>query len=370
MKEIDRNNSEALVRQLINIFIEQIRTRELTAGQKVLSERELSRIHGVSRTTARNAVLELEKMGYVTRKIGSGTFVRSTISASQAKGKFTGTIGFILCRHHYPVRNLREDYFYFEVMEGIQSELKQKGGHLLFSNYEARDDSDSAIAELAGKVDGILLAETHGGSLIQGILEVRIPCVLINPSVDHLKYNLDTVAIDNIAGAYKAVSYLVGLGHTRIGCIRGPMDSIPARDRFEGYRRTLADAGLPENDGYTESTESWTSEDGAAAIGRLISRSPDISAVFCANDTLAIGAMKGMAKIRSVPEEISVIGFDDIVIASHSTPSLTTVRSPILELGQSACRQLLNRIDNSTLPAITLLFSPELRIRNSTCSFR
>jgi DNA-binding LacI/PurR family transcriptional regulator len=368
--KIDRNNDQALVRQLQDILIEQIRTGQLSPGQKVPSERELSRIYSVSRTTSRNAMLDLENKGYVTREIGSGTFVRSRAGTSQAKSEATGTIGFILCRHHYPVRNLREDYFYFAVMEGIQGELKQKGAHLLFSNYETRDDSASAIAELAGKIDGILLAEAHAGSMIQGILEARMPCVLINPSVDHLKYNLDTVTIDNIAGAYKAVRYLVELGHTKIGCIRGPIDSMPARDRFEGYRRTLAEAGLPEHIEYSESTESWTAEDGAAAIGRMISRSPEISAVFCANDTLAIGAINGLAQTRSVPDEISVVGFDDIVIASHSSPPLTTVRSPIFELGQSACRHLLNRIDNSSLPVITLLFSPELRIRHSTRSVK
>jgi DNA-binding LacI/PurR family transcriptional regulator len=368
LDKIDRNNNQALVKQLQNILIEQIRSGQLSPGQKIPSERELSRIYSVSRTTSRNAMLDLENKGYVTREVGSGTFVRSSAGGSQGKAESTGTIGFILCRHHFPVRSFREDYFYFGVMEGIQSELKQKGGHLLYSNYEARDDSASAIAELADKVDGILLAEAHAGSLIHGILEARIPCVLINPSVEHLKYNLDTVAIDNIAGAYKAVRYLVELGHTRIGCIRGPLDSIPARDRFEGYRRTLVDAGLMANDGYAETTESWTTEDGSAAIRRLIGRSPEISAVFCANDTLAIGAINGLAQVRLIPEEISVIGFDDIIIASHSTPPLTTMRSPIFELGQSACRQLLNRINNSLLPATTLLFSPELRIRSSTRS--
>jgi DNA-binding LacI/PurR family transcriptional regulator len=189
----------------------------------------------------------------------------------------------------------------------------------------------------------------------------------VNPSVDSVHFDFDTFTIDNLAGAYKAVQYLMGLGHRTIGCIQGPMDALSARNRFEGYRRALGEMGIPFRPDLIEPTENWTIEQGVAAIQALIARSPSTSAVFCSNDTLALGAVKGLKGTRTVPDDVSVIGFDDYTIAAHNTPALSTMRSPSTEQGRQACAQLLNRIGGMQMPVTSVLLSPELIVRESTC---
>jgi len=366
MNTVDRANERPLVDQLKEIILEQIRVGTLVPEQRVPSERELCKIYGVSRTTARNALLDLENRGIVTRATGSGTFVSGEASPPAGSAGQTGTVGFLLCRHHFPVRSLREDFFYFEVMEGIQDELKADGRHLLFHHLAGDRSEGLVIADLAGKVDGILLAEVQSERLIDSILAADLPVILINPSVDRLKFDLNSVSIDNRAGAYKAVRHLIELGHRVIGCIQGPMDSAPARERYAGYSHALQEAGLAVRDDCVEPAANWTIEEGESAARRLIERAPEVTALFCANDTIAVGALSGLAPFRRVPDEVSIVGFDDISIASHSTPPLTTVRSPIFELGKAACRLLASARSNKSLPTTTILFSPELKVRAST----
>ncbi len=366
MSQVDRASEQPLVDQIKAIILEQIRVGELAPGERIPSERELCRIYGVSRTTARNALVDLENRGVVTRATGSGTFVREEESPAEPAGGASGTVGFLLCRHHFPVRSLREDFFYFDVMEGIQDVLKADGSHLLFQQVAGDDGEESLIADLVGKVDGILLAEGRSERLIDTSLEARLPLVLINPSVDRLKVNLNTVAIDNRAGAYKAVRHLIELGHRAIGCIEGPTDSAPARERYAGCRHALEEAGAVIREEWVEPAANWTIEEGSAAARRLIARAPQLTALFCANDTLAVGAMSGLDPLRRVPDQMSIVGFDDISIAAHSSPPLTTVRSPIFELGRAACRLLASVRTNESLPTTTILFSPELRLRAST----
>jgi len=366
LNTIDRTIDQAIVEQLHDIIAARIKSGELSPGDKILSERELCEAYHVSRTTARNALLTLENEGFVTRITGSGTYVRDPRPGPQFDSASTGTIGFILCRHHYPVRTLREDYFYFEVMEGIHAELKTKGGHLLTCYSDKEGEDEKALADLAGKVDGVILGEAQSEGLLREAVRMRLPCVLVNPSVDHVRFDFDTFTIDNVAGAYKAVQHLVSLGHSAIGCIQGPMDAHSACNRFEGYRHALAEAGIPFRPELVEPAENWTIEQGVATIQALLARSPGISAVFCANDTLAVGAVKGLAGTHAVPDDVSVVGFDDYTIAAHNTPALTTVRSPILEQGRQACAQLLSRIGGVRMPVTSVMLSPDLIVREST----
>ena len=364
VKTVDRNDFQPLVAQLKEIILAEIRSGKYAPGERIPSERELCKIYGVSRTTARNALIDLANAGHVTRAVGSGTYVAD---ASQGASDFAnGTIGFLLCRHHYPVRRLREDYFYFEVMEGIQEELSISGRHFLFHQLDDERREESLVRDLVGKVDGILLAEAQSEQFVRSIQQVDVPLVLINPSIDRLRLDLHTVSIDNRAGAYKGVRHLVELGHQAIGCIRGPQDSTPAEERYEGYLRALGEAGVAIREDWVELSEDWTIEAGTSATQRLIRRVPGLTAIFGTSDTLAVGVLNALSSSRRVPEEVSVVGFDDISIAAHANPPLTTVRSPILQLGKTSCR-LLNSISSTKdLPTTTILFSPELVVRAST----
>ena len=141
----------------------------------------------------------------------------------------TGTIAFLVGRQHVPVRDIQDDFYYYKVMEGIQGELRGSRLHLLFSYLDDDDGENRAIvAGLEGKVDGVLLAEAGSSTLVNDIHDRGLPCVLINPSIDDIDQRFDSLSVNNRSGAHKAIAYLIGLGHRRIGCA-GP--SPPSRRR-------------------------------------------------------------------------------------------------------------------------------------------
>jgi LacI family transcriptional regulator len=174
-----------------------------------------------------------------------------------------------------------------------------------------------------------------------------------------------SVDVDNVHGARTAVEHLLALGHTRIGCItNAPLAYTAAQSRLAGYRAALTAAGI-------EAAPSWVEEaafdaaSGHRAMANLL-RAADLTAVFVASDVVAFGAIGAMraAQLR-VPEDMSVVGFDDIPLAAFFDPPLTTVRLPAYELGHAAGIALLDRISHASVPARTLL-PTELVVRAST----
>ena len=179
---------------------------------------------------------------------------------------------------------------------------------------------------------------------------------------------VDSVQINNAAGGWLATSHLIELGHTHIACIAGPSDVTPSGERVDGYRRALHEAGLPIL------AENIVRGDFHAASGyqitkELLARDKRPTAIFACNDLMAIGALSAAKAMGfRVPEDISVVGFDDIYLAAYSNPPLTTVRQPKYEMGQLATKLLLERIQDPDLPPRTPLLDTELMIRASTCS--
>ncbi len=366
MVQLKKSRGKSLVTQLTDILLEEIRSGHLSPGDKIPSERALTKLYGVSRATARNAILGLVSRGVVNRAVGSGSYVARDLDIDAATAAQTGTIGFLVGRQHVPVRSIQDDFYYYRVMEGIQGELRSAKRHLIFS-YLDDDETENRgiVADIGRKVDGLLLAETGSAELVWQIEQLGLPCVLINPSIDDIDQRFDSLSVNNMSGAHKAIKYLLGLGHRAIGCIRGPRSSLPARDRYDGYVRALAEAGIDVVESQVIQVDGWTINDGSVAAKTLIERAPHITALFCASDTLAIGAMAGLKDVRRIPEELSVVGFDDTTLSSHSTPPLTTVHSPTLELGRQAGRQIVQRIHSPSLPVTRVLLSPELTIRES-----
>jgi LacI family transcriptional regulator len=368
MDQLIKRQDKSLVDQLKEILLDQIKTGQLVAGDKIPSERELTRLYKVSRTTARNTILGLVNLGVVTRTVGSGSYIAKDFDANKAESRETGTIGFLVGRQHVPVRNIQDDFYYYRVMEGIQAELRASKRHLIFSYLDDDErENGEIVSDLGRKVDGFLLAETSSNDLVDQIVQLGLPCVLINPSIDDIDQRFDSLSVNNMSGAHKATKYLLGLGHRKIGCMRGPRSSLPARDRFEGYLKALSEFGVSFAEDLVIQVDGWTVDDGSIAAQTLMRQASDMTALFCASDTLAIGAAAGLKNLRRIPEELSIVGFDDISLASHSSPPLTTVHSPTLDLGKQACRQILSRMRNRSLPVTKVLLSPELKIRES-CS--
>jgi LacI family transcriptional regulator len=280
--------------------------------------------------------------------------------ARSLRTRQTFTVGVI-------VPEFSEGYFTM-LMNGIEEHLLQSGYlHYVVSHQGKRDLIDEYPRLLTKRaVDGFLLVNT---SLNE---EVSVPVVSIS---GHKKLKGNTnIMLDHDRGALLALKHLYDLGHRRIAFMKGQRQASDSDSRWEGIMAMAKRVGLtiyPELCIYLEAN-SWSPELGYPIIRDLLARTRDFTAIFCFNDIAAIGAIRAIADAGlRCPDDISVIGFDDIASAAYHTPRLTTVRQPLRRMGEMAVQTLLKRIESPTeaYPEV-ILFEPELMVRESTSAAR
>lgn len=194
----------------------------------------------------------------------------------------------------------------------------------------------------------------------QLILERKLPIVLVNAAVEHLHF--PQVSSDDVVAAEMAIRHLRALGHERIGMVLGPRDHMPSRRKLATF---VADDGDPADVEHTI----FSLEGGHAAATRLVKRG--VTGIICASDLLALGAVRAARRAGlQVPQDVSVIGYDDSALMNCTEPPLTTVRQPIDAMGRAAVELLVAQIDKAVVPADELLFEPELVVRASTARVR
>jgi len=192
--------------------------------------------------------------------------------------------------------------------------------------------------------------------------QVKLPTVLVNARVENLAFA--TVSTDDAAAAEQAVSHLHQLGHRRIGMLMGPLDHIPSQRKLAAARRLLTSLGAPIDEGRVI-RGLYSLESGQAGATRLYAAGA--TAVVCASDPLALGAVRAARRAGlRVPQDVSVVGFDDSSLMSCTEPPLTTVRQPIESMGRTVIDLLLAQIAGTTEAGDELLFEPELVLRAST----
>ena len=227
--------------------------------------------------------------------------------------------------------------FFAEVVQGIEEVAGAAGYGVLVGSTENEPEREASLARqlLTGGVDGLVLLT---GRIPEGLAEHAMSGQIVAVSETIPGSLLPTIAIDNEAAAAAAVAHLLGLGHRRIAHIGGPPGNVLTAQRARGWRKALAGAGIGEKPVFGD----FTMASGEAAMTALLTRTPRPTAVFCANDEMAIGAMKAArdAGLR-VPTDLSIIGFDDISFAAFTDPPLTTIRQPRRELGRAAVAALL-----------------------------
>ncbi|HEY3217034.1 MAG TPA: LacI family DNA-binding transcriptional regulator [Candidatus Eisenbacteria bacterium] len=238
--------------------------------------------------------------------------------------------------------------FFSEVLRGMDSSVRQAGFHLLVSSSHA--DAEQLLAALhtmRGRIDGLIVMapDVDARAAIQATT-TDFPLLLIDPGVGVEGCN--TISIANYDGAYAVVRHLLGLGHRRIATIMGPLRNIDAQQRLAGYRAALRDAGAP-SEPELEIPGDFTEPSGYEGGSRLCALATPVTAVFAANDYMAIGVMGALsdAGIR-VPEDVAVAGFDDIAMSRYLNPPLTTVRVDPFRLGERAVGRLLS-VDRSAV---------------------
>jgi len=319
----------------------------------------------VSRTTVRNAVLALTSRGVFERSVGQGTFVRRGQGPRPVARPSTGTLGYVVCKEKATRRPIATEAFYFDVFMGLEEESSRSSRHTLFAYLDDYDPEEiRGLRSFLDKVDGVILEEARNPELLQTVRDHGTPAVLMAPTI--ALAGLDMVTMDLAAGVRAAVGYLRDLGHVSIGIVNGPLHLDSARVRFLAWKEAMQDRGATVEDRLVEGNEGWTAEAGHAAMGRLLDRCPDLTAVFCANDLLAMGALSALyERSRRVPDEISVMGFDDTELARHASPPLTTMRIHSRDMARSAARRLLERIESRDLPPVRIEYPIDLVVRKS-----
>ncbi|KAF1007257.1 MAG: HTH-type transcriptional repressor CytR [Luteibacter sp.] len=253
--------------------------------------------------------------------------------------------------------------FFSEVIRGIEQVAHENGYSVLLGETQSSLVREQAYADMvaARQADGIItMAHRVPAIPIDGRLPVVNACEYVKDKA------ISSVYIDNVAAAGAAVDYLVALGHRDIAFIAGPATSPICVDREQGYRLALQKADIAMNPALTVVGD-FSIEAGERAIDLLLSQEPTFSAVFCSNDEMAIGAMRALAaRGLRVPEDVSVVGFDDIRYSRYTTPALTTIAQPKNALGREAMSMMIELLNDPEVPARKRVLSADLVVRGST----
>jgi LacI family transcriptional regulator len=328
--------------------------------------RDVARLARVSLGTVSNVLNNPDVVAPPTRArvleaIETTSFVRSTAAHQLRVGK-SRTVGVVLLDIANP--------FFAEMVRGAERVLRDKGYVLMVcSSDESTEREERYLRVLEEhRVDGLLIASVERDLKGVAALAARgTPTVLLDRDAGSLE--LCSVTVDDVRGGELAASHLIGLGHEVIGFVNGPLSIRQCADRRDGARRALRRGQRPSAPVLCEmAVSALTVDQGEEAIGPLLASTPRPTAVMCANDLLALGVLRGLtnAGVR-VPDEMALVGYDDVSFASMLSPSLTSVRQPKYELGASAAELLLEETaGNAGHEHRSVRFEPELVVRASS----
>lgn len=349
----------------VGVFLrkmQQLRRHEISIA-------DIARAAGVSHTTVSRALRESplisqetrERIQLLAREMG---YTPNAIAQS-LQMRQTSTIGLVVTSIADP--------FFGDVVKGVEEVARSAGFSVLLSASHNDPDQTMEIIETfhRRRVDGILVASSRIASdYKQRINSIRVPTVLINSQVEQQDRLLHWISVDDARGGELAVEHLLGLGHQAIGYL-GISSRSSNRERLQGYRNAMAEAGVTPRDEWIVTMpgdEASQDEDIAAGQSALpVLLATGVTAVFCYNDTIAIGVLTACREARiMVPQQLSIVGFDDIAMASCMMPPLTTVRQPKAELGRLATTVMLDLLQNR--PGNNHMLQPTLTLRGSTCA--
>ncbi|CAN5858315.1 LacI family DNA-binding transcriptional regulator [soil metagenome] len=333
-----------------------------------MNVKQIAKLSGVSAPTVSRVLNNHPDVREATRQrvlavIQQMNYRPNAAARSLAAGQ-THVLGLVMRREPHTIFN--EAYFSLLTL-GISSACNAHDRAVMFWLVEPEHEQRILQKITAGGlVDGVIISTMRSAdSLTDGLQASRIPFIQIgrHATAGSASY----VDVENLNGAREAVMHLLRLGRRRIATITGPLHMISSMDRRDGYLAALTARKAPiYPDLIAEGDNSETG--GYLAMQLLLPHQPD--AVFAANDNMAMGALRGITETgRRVPEDVALIGFDDLPFAAHTTPPLTTVRQPIMQAGTLATEMLIELIDNPASPPKRIVLPTELVIRHS-CGFR
>ncbi|WP_273319953.1 LacI family DNA-binding transcriptional regulator [Vallitalea guaymasensis] len=258
--------------------------------------------------------------------------------------------------------------FYPKMTKGIEDVAHEHGYNIILCDGNNSKEKEAAYLDFLNEhyVCGIIYNNFHNISdtILNKILKSSLPLVFIDskPEIKGCK----CVYLDNQRAMYEVIEHLLLNGHRKIGFITGPMDSYSTNERYKGYINALNDYGIPFDSNLVVKGD-YVMKDGYYAMERLYNQTKDFTAIACCNDLMAIGAIEKLEEMGiKVPEDISVVGFDDIDIARLVRPKLTTVAQPIHEMGRVAANMIIDIIEGKgSKVKDDVIFEPNLVVRDS-----
>jgi LacI family transcriptional regulator len=281
----------------------------------------------------------------------------NAIARSLRRSK-THNIGVIVPDISYP--------FLAEVARGVENAGFELGYNVILCDSDGDSEMEANYIELLleKKVDGIIfVAAGESSSHAQALIEQGMPVVVCDRELAGVK--VDTVIADNVGSGHQATEYLISVGHRRIGCIAGPRELEISNKREEGYKQALEQHGISQQDELIAQGD-FRCRGGYEAMRGFLALDQPPTAVFACNDLMAIGAICAVSQKRlRIPQDVAIVGCDDIALASFTNPSLTTVAQPKHEMGAAAVEMLMERIRDESRPPTRRLLSTELVLRDS-----
>ncbi|GAB6108694.1 LacI family DNA-binding transcriptional regulator [Fusibacter bizertensis] len=327
--------------------------------------KEIAKLADVSIATVSKVVNHKDQhISELTRKrifdlIEEYNYVPNRVASSMITKK-TNSIGLIIPDITNP--------FFPEVARGVEDYANLAGFHVVLCNSDNNPAKEiSYIAMLQEKmVDGIIFTSSSlRKNSSKEFLKFQIPVITVDRDIEDLKTQ-GKITVDNINGAYSGVSYMIERGYKKILHLAGPLSSKPSVDRHKGYLKALEDHNIPYDDTLFYEGN-YTAEWGYTGAKEALEHTIAFDSIFCGNDMIAIGAIKALKEFGlNVPDDIGVVGFDDIYMATVVTPNLTTICQPNYKMGYKAAEMLIELIKNPHRVLDDVVLKTELIIREST----
>ena len=327
--------------------------------KKIATIQDVAKVAGVSTATVSRTLSKPSVVAAATREAVlnavAETGYRINATASNLRRQRTGSVIVLLPNIANP--------FFAQILAGLSSILTPAKYGMLIADTQSGPDPDERLVHYltSGQADGLILLD---GSLSPDALKIpgRPPIVM---ACEWMGSDLPSVRVENGRGAAMAVGHFAQLGHRSVGHVTGPRGNVLAESRLEGFRSALPSLGLPQRHDWILEGD-FSMDSGAAAANAWLAMEDRPTALFFASDEMAVGFMGVVQRAGySVPEDVSIVGFDNIEIAQHLSPALTTIRQPRTQIGIRAAELLLRMIETGTLTGPSDLIEIEFIRRGS-----
>lgn len=335
-------------------------TLQQVAKEAGVSQATVSRIlRGMTERYHPDTVLRVEE---AVRRL---RYIPNTVARNLARRR---TYMLALAFEYNP--NFKRNYYFLETFSGIHQVTRREGYQVAILSSTREDRRDIIEYLGSGQYEGVLMiAPMRESPLVEWARDPACPVVSVGTTFPE-EYRVPCVDVDNVRAAEEATRHLVELGHRRIGFVGGQPSHAASALRHEGYARAMRGAGIEPLPWLWAENENLGRVSGERSADRFFAAYPDATAIFCANDGVAVGTLKAASESgRRVPEDLSVIGFDDSPEAESARPPLTTMLQDAEEIGRTGALHLLERIEKGPPDdARSLLLPARLVLRSSTAA--